>query len=164
MEEFCSAIGDKVSLSSGFHPQSNGQTKRINEELEAALRRVASHNQAIWSEHLPWIEYAPNSHTSSASGVSPFKASLGYQPPLFPKVEGEHTVPSVQHNLRRCRRAWQATRAALLRTKERNKALADCYQTAAPEYVGQKVLVSTRYVPNLRNSPPTSLALLKSVL
>lgn len=34
--EFCTALGAKVSLSSGFHPQSNGQSERTNQELEAA--------------------------------------------------------------------------------------------------------------------------------
>lgn len=94
--EFCSTLGAKVSLSSGFHLQSNGQSEQANQELEAALRCVASHNQLTWSEQLLWIEYVYNSHTSTATGKSPFEASLGYQPPLLPAIEGEHTVPSVQ--------------------------------------------------------------------
>lgn len=137
--EFCSALGAKVSLSSGFHPQTNGQAEWANQELEAALQCVASTNQTTWSEHLPWIEYAHNCLTSSATGVSPFEASLGFQPPLFPAIEGDLSV-SVQHHLRRCRRVWRATRAALLRTKERNKLLSDRHRTLAPKYaIGQKV-------------------------
>ncbi|XP_063356624.1 uncharacterized protein LOC134646697 [Pelmatolapia mariae] len=123
-----------------------GQSERANQELEAALRCFASSNQAIWSEELPWIEYAHNSMTSSAMGRSPFEASLGFQPPLFPSIEGEHSVPSVQAHLRRCRRVWKATRAALLRTKDHNKRIADRHRP--PTYaVGQKVLLSTCFVP-----------------
>lgn len=36
--EFCKLLGATASLSSGFHPQSNGQTERLNKELETALR------------------------------------------------------------------------------------------------------------------------------
>ncbi|KAI2645965.1 Transposon Tf2-6 polyprotein [Labeo rohita] len=32
--EFCRLLGASVSLSSGFHPQSNGQTERANQDLE----------------------------------------------------------------------------------------------------------------------------------
>ncbi|XP_039463522.1 uncharacterized protein LOC120436733 [Oreochromis aureus] len=137
-KEFCASFGSKVSLSSGYHPQSNGQSERANQELEAALRCVASSNQAVWSEELPWIEYAHNSMTTSATGRSPFEASLGFQPPLFPSIEGEHSVPSVQAHLRRCRRVWKATRAALLRTKDRNKRFADRHRSSTPPMLSDK--------------------------
>uniref|UniRef100_A0A669E856 Gypsy retrotransposon integrase-like protein 1 n=1 Tax=Oreochromis niloticus TaxID=8128 RepID=A0A669E856_ORENI len=147
-KEFCAELGAQVSLSSGFHPQTNGQTERANQELEAMLRCVASSNQVTWSDQLAWVEYAHNASTSSATGLSPFEASLGYQPPLLSISEGELAVPSVQHHLRRCRRAWRATRASLLRTAERNKALADRRRTPAPDYqVGQQVWLSSRHIP-----------------
>lgn len=38
----------------------------------------------VWSSFLPWIEYAHNSMTSSAIGMSPFMASMGHQLPVFP--------------------------------------------------------------------------------
>lgn len=67
-KEFCNALEAQVSLSSGFHPQTNGQMERANQEranqeLEAALRCLASTNQTTWSEQLPWVEYAHNSVT-----------------------------------------------------------------------------------------------------
>uniref|UniRef100_A0A8C7YA87 Gypsy retrotransposon integrase-like protein 1 n=1 Tax=Oryzias sinensis TaxID=183150 RepID=A0A8C7YA87_9TELE len=141
---FCAAFGPTVSLSSGFHPQSNGQAERTNQDLEVALRCVCSRNQTSWSTLLPWVEYAHNSMTSSASGMSPFESSLGYQPPLFPEQEKEATVPSVQHLYRRCRRIWREARAALLRSSAANKRLADRHRLPAPTYApGQLVLLST---------------------
>jgi len=41
---FGRALGATISPSSGFHPQSNGQTERLNQELEASLRCVAVSN------------------------------------------------------------------------------------------------------------------------
>lgn len=144
---FCTELGVQVSLSSGFHPQTNGQTERANQELEAMLRCVVSSKQSSWSEQLAWAEYAHNSSTSAATGVSPFEASLGYQPPLLSITEGEVAVPSVQHHMRRCRRIWRATRAALLRTSAQNKRLADRRRVPTPAYrVGQQVWLSSRTI------------------
>ncbi|XP_044191493.1 uncharacterized protein LOC122969660 [Thunnus albacares] len=52
--EFCSLLGATASLSSGFHPQTNGQTERMNQELETALRCMASQNPSSWSSQLLW--------------------------------------------------------------------------------------------------------------
>lgn len=149
---FGTALGAKVALSSGFHPQTNGQTERLNQELEAALRCLCSSHPSSWSVHLPWVEYAHNSHTSTATGLSPFESSLGYQPPLFPSDEQQASVTSVRHHLRRCRHIWALTNAALNRTAEVNRRLADRKRTPAPSFSpGQEVWLSTRDI-NLKSS------------
>jgi len=145
---FCGALGARVSLSSGYHPQSNGQTERANQDLEAALRCVCARNPSSWSVQLPWVEYAHNSLSTSATGMSPFMVMYGFQPPLFPSQEDEVSVPSVQEHLRRVRRVWREARAALVRSAARNRRLADRRRSPAPEYQpGQMVWLSTRDLP-----------------
>uniref|UniRef100_A0A3P9IMG0 Gypsy retrotransposon integrase-like protein 1 n=1 Tax=Oryzias latipes TaxID=8090 RepID=A0A3P9IMG0_ORYLA len=78
---FCSALGATVSLTSGYHPQANGQAERANQELEAALRCLASQNQADWSKYLVWAEYAHNNHSSTATGKSPFEPMQSFVNP-----------------------------------------------------------------------------------
>uniref|UniRef100_A0A3B3HCI3 Gypsy retrotransposon integrase-like protein 1 n=1 Tax=Oryzias latipes TaxID=8090 RepID=A0A3B3HCI3_ORYLA len=150
---FCQALGATASLSSGFHPQTNGQTERTNQDLESALRCVCSQNPTTWSDFLVWVEYSHNSLVSSATGRSPFEASLGYQPPLFPSEEQDLAVPSVAAHIRRCRKVWTATRRSLLRASQRTKTAADRSRTTAPAYsIGQKVWLSTKDLPLLTES------------
>lgn len=156
-KNFCHALGASVSLTSGYHPQSNGQTERANQDLESTLRCVANRNQSTWSSLLPWVEYSFNSLTSSATGLSPFEASLGYQPPLLPEEESELAVPSVQQHIRRCRKIWRDTRSELLRTSARNQRSANLHRHAAPPYTpGQSVWLSSRNISLLTESKKLS--------
>ena len=146
--EFCRLIGATVSLTSGYHPESNGQTERLNQELETCLRCLVSQNPTTWSRKLVWVEYAHNTLLTSATGMSPFKCVYGYQPPLFRETEKEVTVPSAHALVRRCQRIWTAARNTLLRSGERMKTAADRRRRPAPPYhPGQKVWLSTRDLP-----------------
>ena len=74
---FCTLIGSSASLSSGFHPQSNCQSERANQNLETTLRFLVSANPTTWSQQLVWVEYARNTLPCSATGLSPLECCLG---------------------------------------------------------------------------------------
>ncbi len=94
---FCQLIGATANLSSGFHPQSNGQTERTNQEIETTLRCLVSSNPTHWSKHMIWAEFAHNTFRHSSIGMSPFKCQYGFQHPLFSEQESEVGVPAAQH-------------------------------------------------------------------
>lgn len=145
---FCNQLGATVSLSSGFHPETNGQTERTNQSLENTLRCLAADNPLSWSRFLAWAEYSHNSLNNSSTGLSPFEAQLGYQPSLFPETEVDSEVPSVNYFIRRCRSVWSRVRSSLLRSGVKQKTAADRRRRLAPSYrVGQRVWLSTRDLP-----------------
>ncbi len=148
--ELCRLLGASVSLFSGFHPQSNGQTERANQDLEWALQCLVSKNPSSWNLQLSWIEYAHNLLRVSATGLSPFECSLGYQPPIFLSLETEVAVPSAHTFVQRCYRTWMKARGTLLQVRFRTKAQADRHRSEPPVYVvGQKVSRN----PESRNIP-----------
>ena len=145
---FCKLIGATASLTSGFHPQSNGQTERVNQELEASLRSLVADNPSSWSSRLPWAEYAHNTLQYTSTGMSPFQCQFGFQPPLFPEKERDVSVPSALQFVRRCKRTWKQARRALLRTSKRNQRHANQLRTPAPSFRhGQRIWLSAKDLP-----------------
>ena len=146
---FCQGIGATVNLSSGYHPQTDGQAERANQALEVTLRCVTTSNPASWSLHLPWVEYSLNTMVSAATGLSGlFLCSLGYQPPLFPSEEPEAAVPSVRAHLRRCRRIWKTARDAMTTNRDKVERSANRWRVPAPAYrPGQRVWLVAKDLP-----------------
>jgi len=50
MRELNKILGIKSKLSTAFHPQIDGQTERVNQELEQYLRMFINHRQEQWPE------------------------------------------------------------------------------------------------------------------
>ncbi|KAK3550710.1 hypothetical protein QTP70_003968 [Hemibagrus guttatus] len=144
----CARLGIGVSLSSGYHPQSNGQAEWLNQEIGRFLRSYCSREQHRWSEFLPWAEYAQNSLIHSSTGLTPFQCVLGYQPPLFPWSGEPSDVPAVEEWYCQSQELWERTHVRLQRAVRRQRIQADQRRRPHPSYqVGQRVWLSTR---NLR--------------
>lgn len=68
------------NLSSARHPESDGQTERVNQILEQYLRCFVDSMQTNWSSLLPMAEFAYNNSFHSSSGFSPFYSNYGFHP------------------------------------------------------------------------------------
>ncbi len=90
---FFQLLGVTVSLSSGYHPESNGQTERKIQEVGRFLRIFCHGHQNSWNQFLGWAEYAQNSLRQLSTDLTPFQCVLGFQPPLFPWSGEPSDVP-----------------------------------------------------------------------
>ncbi|KAL0165649.1 hypothetical protein M9458_037493 [Cirrhinus mrigala] len=97
-----------VSLSSGYHPQSNGLTERKIQDMSRFLLTFCHKHQDTWSRFLPWAEYAQNSLKQQATGLTPFQCVLGYQPPMLPWSEEPSDVPSLDFWFQESERFWDS--------------------------------------------------------
>ena len=69
-----------VRMSTAFHPQTYGQTERVNQILEQYLRSYCSYQQDDWAELLPLAEHAYNSAVSETTKVSRLEANYTFSP------------------------------------------------------------------------------------
>ncbi len=142
---FFQLLGVTVSLSSGYHPQTNCQTKRKIQELGRYLRSYCSNDQHSWIRFLPWAEYAQNSLRQSTTGLTPFQCILGYQPLLFPWTEEPSVVPAVDYWFRERERVWDSVHIHLQRAVRRHKFFADIRRSEPHAFQpGNRVWLSTR--------------------
>lgn len=73
-------LGIDQKMSTAYHPQTDGQTERVNQSLEAYLRFYTNYEQDDWSEMLPMAEFAYNNSATTATQMSPFYVNYGFHP------------------------------------------------------------------------------------
>ncbi|MCO5559081.1 hypothetical protein L7F22_012673 [Adiantum nelumboides] len=85
------AIGTQLCFSTAYHPQTDGQTERVNQVIENILRAYYSQEPRKWVQYLLLVEYAYNSFDHRSIGMSPFKALYG-QECIAPLIFSDPTI------------------------------------------------------------------------
>ena len=70
-------LGIKLAATTAYHPQGDGQTERVNQELEQYLQLFVNERQDDWDELLPLAEFQYNNHTHSATQQTPLMLDTG---------------------------------------------------------------------------------------
>ena len=113
MQEVWNKLNVKSTMSTAFHPQTDGETERVNQELEQYLRVFGNFQQDNWVDLIPFMEFAHNARQHSATGKSPFEVWYGFQPTFLPPVNFATTIPTVEERLRTLEQIRTEVTAAL---------------------------------------------------
>ena len=84
----------RLRKSTTFHPQTDGQTERVNQSLEQYLHQYCNNEQDNWYDLLPLAEYAYNNSDSTATQMSPIYPNHGFHPRTTWPVEKESRNPA----------------------------------------------------------------------
>jgi hypothetical protein len=69
----------KLLFNTTYHPQTNGQTKKVNQILEDMIRMHVIHQPKKWEDYLPLVEFSCNNDYQESLKMSPFEALYGRQ-------------------------------------------------------------------------------------
>ena len=82
-QEMFKLMGTQLHYSSVYHPQSDGQTERVNRCLENYLRCMTTSRPTQWKQWLPASEWWYNTYFHTGLRCTPFEELYGYTPPHF---------------------------------------------------------------------------------
>ena len=129
-----------ISLTSGYHCQTNGQTERLNQVLEQYLRCYTSYRQDDWSRLLPLAEFSYNNSQHSAT------------PKFDPAVPSTDQVPRAESYVKTITDLHKngfAHRSQISIAQDRYQEYADRQSAPSPTYsVGDRVWLSTSNIPS----------------
>ena len=139
-------VGTKLTPSAPFHPQTDGQTERVNRTLLENLRSYVNARHDDWDDYLIPFEFAFNDSVSASTGYTPFQLTMGRHPRM-PMGQLEDTnVPAVNDIIARMSNNIADARDQLLRAR----AVQAHYQAQRLRPVefkpGDSVLLSTAHM------------------
>jgi transposase InsO family protein len=142
MKDLCKRLGIQPKLSTVFHPQTDGQTERMNRDLQQYLRLFTAEKQDEWVDWLPLAQFSYNTKKQASTQKSPFEVTRSYVPRMgfeqrITKAPAAEKFTSIMQN------TLAQTKANLEKAQDRMKAQADKHRSIAPKYqIGDKVWLS----------------------
>jgi hypothetical protein len=151
--DFTAALDTKLCMSTAYHPQSDGQTERMNRTLEDMLRHYVNPTQDDWDECLGLAEFAINNAWQASIKCSPFYANYGFHPftPFTAQLPRKDAVPSAQSRLEFMHEQLKQLKQCLLDAQSRQIAIAKGKWREVSFKVGEEVLLNAK---NIRLKTP----------
>ena len=147
---FWSQLGTTLTMSTAYHPQTDGQTERANRTLEEMLRSRVNFQQTDWDEHLSAAELAYNNSVHASTGFTPFHLTYGHevQLPLDRELAGLRPPnnPEAADRLQRLQQDLTRARQHIEKAQKRQAHYADQHRRAVTFSVGDSVLLSTDHL------------------
>jgi transposase InsO family protein len=117
--ELYKLLGIKLAMLRAYHPQTDGQTKHANQELEGYLRIFTSRRQDNWDELLPLGEFSHNNHVHSSTQQTPFMVNTGRHPHMcFEPQQPRYKLELVNEFAERMAQRLEEAKAALTKVKD----------------------------------------------
>ncbi|SJL10445.1 uncharacterized protein ARMOST_13831 [Armillaria ostoyae] len=136
MKELYQMLNIMQNTSIAFHPQMDGQTERVNQEVEKYLRIFINHQQTDWADWLPLAEFSHNNRAHSVTRRSPFMILYGRNPHIIPNSPrpANSKVPATSDFSKTMNKIHKETEAALEEATGRMKVQYDKHKRPAKEY------------------------------
>jgi len=125
MKELNNLLGIQTKLLTAYHPQTDGQTERVNQELEQYLRVFINHRQEQWPDWLRMAEFAYNNKIHMATKVLPFKVNYGQDPRIGFEGRRKGKYEAAGKFIEKIKKIQEKAKAVLGKVQEEMRKFAD---------------------------------------
>jgi hypothetical protein len=140
-----SALGTQLNLSTTYHLEIDGKTKRVNQFMEYMLRMYVMDNQTNWEKYLPLVEFTYNKSFHSSIGMPLYEALYGRPcrtPLSWERLEDCVTVGP--EFIQEMEEQVIQIRQRLKKAQDRQKSYVDAQRTNQSYKVGDLVFIRIR--------------------
>ena len=159
-QKLCKMLSIKFKLSTAFHPETNGQSEKSNQEMERYLRAYVNYQQDDWFDWLLMAKFAFNVSDSVSTKLSPFSVNYGFEPRISfeslniggtarKRILGQKTA-SIKDNMKN---VWTFAAVNLHEARRNQETYANRHKKSAPTYESEnKAWLSTKNITTNRPS------------
>jgi len=157
-KELYRLLGIRLSSSIAWHPQTDGQMERVNQELDQFLHLFVNKRQDDWYDLLPIVEFQHNNHVHSATQQLPFLLDTGRIPHMgFEPSQVPSGLETVNEFTERMKSATEEAKSAIRKAQEDMTWYYNRKRTPAPIYKpGDRVYLDASDIKTTRPSPKLS--------
>lgn len=138
-KELFKVMGTSIKLSTAYHPQTDGQTERVNQCIEMYLRCMTGQKPANWAHYIPMAEWWYNTTFHTSAGMTPYQALYSQLPPSISYQGAKCKDPAVSRFVKDRVNTQLLLKDNLIKSQERMKFYADKKRTEREFQVNDEV-------------------------
>ncbi|MBW0462935.1 hypothetical protein O181_002650 [Austropuccinia psidii MF-1] len=166
--QLCQQLKISRDLSSAFHPETDGQTERVNHILAQYLQMYVSYHQDDWHTWLPLSEFSYNNEEHSSTKKLPFFNIYGRNP-SFDSIHISQDTPAGKLSIK-LQSVQQVVKEELeseiklfKKYSDRNRAIPPDFQPGYKVWVASKNIKTTRPTKKLSERWSGTFEVLKKI-
>ncbi len=157
-KSLCKRLGINLRLFTAYHPQTDGQSERVNQNVERYLRSFCSYMQDDWAKLLPMVEFADNNALSSAISSTPFFLNKDFHPRMsfepdvieyesfrerLQAAKAEDISENMNKTLKFARESLAKTREQMMKQVNKHRKEVD-YEVESKMFLNERNIVTAR--------------------
>jgi hypothetical protein len=152
--DFMYCLQVKHLMSTAYHPQTDGQTERLNSVLEQYLRGYVNFAQDDWVDYIPLAEFAYNNSRQASTKETPFRVVYGMDPRVIALdlYLGDKVLPGVADRAKYFKEIREKAQAGIAWAQEQQAKHHNRKRVAKTFHAGDYVWISNQNWSRIRPS------------